>query len=245
MSVDLKKLIEALLFSTSEPLAVRELHRVLAGAHEQSLADADAEATAGEEEDFVGEAAVPPPPATPRLREMIRELRDDWRSKDSVYDLAETADGYRMVVRPAYGDAVRLLRKEPRPARLSMAAMETLSIVAYRQPVTRADIERIRGVSADSALSRLAEHQLVEATGRAEQPGRPIVYGTTEKFLEFCGVKSVEDLPSSDVLTPARLDAWLGEDEEEESPGTVDMGLPEVESETGDPPEEEQTEEVR
>ena len=229
MSADLKKTIEALLFSTSEALPVRELHRVLAEAHEQSLADAEPGEGGAEAESFDGEATVPPPPGTSRLREMIRELRDEWRERDSVFDVAETADGFRMVVRPAYADVVRLLRKEPRPARLSGAAMETLSIVAYRQPVTRSDIERVRGVSADSALSRLAEHNLVEAVGRADLPGRPTVYGTTDKFLDFCGIRTVEELPSSDVLSPSRLDAWLGEEEEQESIDAQDMGLPAAE----------------
>lgn len=225
MSADLKKTIEALLFSTSEPLPVRELHRVLSEAHEQSLADAEI----GEGEQETPEATVPPPPGTSRLREIIREMRDEWRSAQSVYDLAETSDGYRMVVRPAYADAIRLLRKEPRPARLSVAAMESLAIIAYRQPVTRSEMERIRGVSVDSALSRLLEHELIESVGRADLPGRPVVYGTTEKFLEFCGIRSVDELPSSDVLTPSRLDSWLGEDQEEEAPATADMGLPEAE----------------
>jgi len=228
MSTDLKKTIEALLFSTSEPLPVRELHRVLSEAHEQSLGEAET-GEAGEEPD---EATVPPPPGTSRLREILREMRDGWRSAESVYDLAETPEGYRMVVRPAYADAVRLLRKEPRPTRLSVAAMETLAIVAYRQPVTRSEMERIRGVSVDSALSRLLEHELVESVGRADLPGRPVVYGTNDKFLEFCGIRSIEELPSSDVLTPARLDAWLGDGEEEmENPDTVDMGLPKAEAE--------------
>ncbi len=228
MSATLKKTIEALLFSTSEALPVRELHRVLAEAHEQSLADAEGGGSEGEE--LPGEAVIPPPPGTSRLREIIRELRDEWRAADSVYDLAETADGFRMVVRPIFADAVRLLRKEPRPARLSAAAMETLSIIAYRQPVTRADIERVRGVSSDSALSRLTEHDLVEAVGRAELPGRPTVYGTTDKFLDFCGIRSVEDLPASDVLSPARLDAWLSENEDQETLHASDMGLPEAEA---------------
>lgn len=231
MSADLQKIIEALLFSTSEPLPVRELHRVLSEAHEQSLADA--EAGGGEEDDDAppGEAAVPPPPGTSRLREILREMRDQWRARESVYDLAETPDGFRMVVRPAYADAVRLLRREPRPARLSLAAMETLAIIAYRQPATRSEMERIRGVSVDSALSRLLEHGLIESVGRADLPGRPVVYGTTQKFLEFCGIRAIEELPSSDVLTPSRLDAWLDEGEGESVPDTADMGLPEAEEE--------------
>ncbi len=241
MSADLKKTIEALLFSTSEPLAVRELHRVLSEAHEQSLADTEA----GNDGEESAEAAVPPPPGTSRLREIVGEMREEWRAAGSVYDLAETPDGYRMVVRPAFADAVRLLRKEPRPARLSVAAMETLAIIAYRQPVTRSEMERIRGVSVDSALSRLLEHELIESAGRADLPGRPVVYGTTEKFLEFCGIRSVEELPSSDVLTPARLDAWLNDEQEDGSPDTVDMGLPEAENVEEEPETVPQAEEAK
>ncbi|MEM9017493.1 MAG: SMC-Scp complex subunit ScpB [Verrucomicrobiota bacterium] len=226
MSIVLKKTIEALLFSTSEPLGVRELHRVLAQAHEQSLADS---VGSSDEDSFGEEETLPPPPGMAKLRELVQELREDWRGKESVYDLAETADGFRMVVRPAFGDVVRLLRKEPRPARLSMAAMETLAIIAYRQPITRSDIERIRGVSADSALARLTDHELVEGKGRADLPGRPTVFGTTEKFLEFCGIPSVDDLPSSDVLSPARLASWLADEQEESVPDTSAMGLPEAE----------------
>ncbi len=232
MSADLQKMIEALLFSTSEPLPLRDLQRVLAEAHEQSLADAEA---AGEDEDETGEATVPPPPGTSRLREILREMRDRWRSDGTVYDLAEVPGGFRMVVRPAYADAVRLLRKEPRPARLSLAALETLAIIAYRQPVTRSEMECIRGVSVDSALSRLMEHGLAEAVGRADLPGRPTVYGTTPKFLEYCGIRSVEELPSSDVLTPSRLDSWLEEGTTEEVPGAEEMGLPEAEEPDEDP----------
>jgi len=237
MSADLKKMIEALLFSTSDSLPVRELHRVLSEAHEQSLSAVE-EGDGDEEGDLAD--VVPPPPGPSRLREVIREMRNEWRSASTVYDLAETPDGYRMVVRPAYADAVRLLRKEPRPTRLSVAAMETLAIIAYRQPVTRSEMERIRGVSVDSAVSRLLDHELIEAAGRADLPGRPVVYATTEKFLEFCGIASVDQLPSSDVLTPARLDDWLGEENEggEHVPSATDMGLPEMETvgvDEGDP----------
>ncbi|MEM0966949.1 MAG: SMC-Scp complex subunit ScpB [Verrucomicrobiota bacterium] len=228
MPTELKKTVEALLFSTSEPLSIGELHRVLAEAHEQSLADASG---SSESDSFEEDSTLPPPPGTAKLRKILQDLREDWRLRETVYDLAETADGFRMVVRPAFGDAVRLLRKEARPARLSRAAMETLSIIAYRQPITRSDIERIRGVSADSALSRLTDHDLVEGKGRADLPGRPTVFGTTEKFLEFCGIPSVDSLPSSDVLSPARLASWLTDDEEKRIPDTGDMGLPGVEDE--------------
>jgi len=221
MSFDLNKTLEALLFSSSEPLTAKDLHRVLSELHEQSLVRSE-EA----EEPEMEEAQVPPPPGTSRLREILREKRAQMRTQQSVYDIAESPNGFRMVIRPAYSDAVRLLRKEPRPARLSAAAMETLAIIAYRQPATRAELEKIRGVSVDAALNRLFEHGLIESTGRAELPGRPIQYGTTEKFLEHCGIRSLEDLPASDTISPNRLESWLGE-EEDHMLNATDMGLPE------------------
>lgn len=166
-------------------------------------------------------------------------MREQLRTIQSVYDIAETTNGFRMVIRPAFSDAVRMLRKEPRPARLSVAALETLAIVAYRQPTTRAELEKIRGVSVDSALNRLFEHGLIESTGRAELPGRPIQYGTTEKFLEYCGIRSLDDLPASDTISPQRLESWLSEDEEEHALHATDMGLPEDITEAKEPVEKE------
>ena len=87
--------------------------------------------------------------------------------------------------------------------------METLAIIAYRQPVTRTEIEAIRGVSADSALNRLLERELVYVVGRAELPGRPLQYGTTDAFLEYCAIISLEELPSSDVLSPNQITEWI------------------------------------
>ena len=110
--------------------------------------------------------------------------------------------------------------------KLSPAALETMSIVAYRQPVTRAEMEAIRGVSVDGPLNRLIELELVLVTGRAELPGRPIQYGTTEKFLEFTGIKELDELPASDVLSNHQIDDWMRRSEEpEESITDEDMGL--------------------
>jgi segregation and condensation protein B len=101
------------------------------------------------------------------------------------------------------------LRNEPPPVKLSQSAMETLAVIAYRQPVTRAEIEHIRGVSAEAGINRLLERELVYIVGRADLPGRPIQYGTTEAFLEFVGAKSLDELPASDVLSHRQIDQWL------------------------------------
>jgi segregation and condensation protein B len=110
--------------------------------------------------------------------------------------------------------------------KLSPAALETMSIIAYRQPVTRAEMEAIRGVSIDSALHKLLELELVHVTGRAELPGRPIQYGTTDKFLEFTGIKELDELPASDVLSNHQIDDWMRQsDEPEEEISDEDVGL--------------------
>jgi segregation and condensation protein B len=104
-----------------------------------------------------------------------------------------------------------------------------LSVIAYRQPVTRAEIEQIRGVSAEAGLNKLLERELVYVVGRADLPGRPIQYGTTDAFLEFVGIKSLDELPSSDVLSPRQIDAWLQTSSNPRAAGDSDMGLDETE----------------
>jgi len=120
---------------------------------------------------------------------------------------------------------VRLLRDEPPPVRLSQAALETLAVVAYRQPVTRGEIETIRGVSAEAGVNKLLERGLIYVAGRAELPGRPIQFGTTDEFLEFVGIKSLAELPASDVLSNRQIDDWLRQSENPAQVGDKDVGL--------------------
>jgi segregation and condensation protein B len=129
-----------------------------------------------------------------QIRETLEQLALELRAGDDGFLLVETAQGYRLVTQPRFARWVRALRSEPPPVKLSQSAMETLAVVAYRQPVTRAEIEHIRGVSAEAGLNRLLERELVYIVGRADLPGRPIQYGTTEAFLEFIGVKSLDEL---------------------------------------------------
>ncbi len=122
---------------------------------------------------------------------------------------------------------MRLLRDDPRPQRLTRAALETLAIIAYRQPVTRAEIEAIRGVNADGAIARLTEKELVFISGRADLPGRPVQFSTTSKFLDFVGVSSIEELPVSDVLSPGQISEWIRRASSPEEITDKDVGLPE------------------
>ena len=129
-----------------------------------------------------------------------------------------------------------MLRNDPPPLKLSRSSLETLAIVAYRQPVTRGELETIRGVSADAGISKLLERELVYIVGRADTPGRPIQYGTTDQFLEFSGIKSIDELPASDVLSSKQIDQWLQDAMDPPQPsGDAEMGLPLEEGE-GDTP---------
>ncbi len=141
---------------------------------------------------------VPTLVTTVQIREAINVISLELQAADSEVVLIEGHNGWRLATHPRFARWVRLLRNEPPPVRLSPSSLETMAVIAYRQPVTRAEIEQIRGVSAEAGLNKLLERDLIYVVGRADLPGRPIQYGTTEAFLEFVGLKSIEDLPASD-----------------------------------------------
>jgi segregation and condensation protein B len=162
-----------------------------------------------------------------QIRETVETLNQEMVDNGEVTRILQGPEGFRLTVSPDYAEWVRLLRNDPKPMRLSQAALETLAIVAYRQPVTRSEIESIRGVSADNALARLVDLELAIVTGRADLPGRPIQYGTTEKFLDFCGLKSLADLPASDVLSPGQISEWIARATHSIKLSASDVGLAE------------------
>jgi segregation and condensation protein B len=235
MAFNLKKVLKALLFSSSRPLSTKEIQETFTRFHEQDplfsgLSSAESKAGEGTEPPDAPPAASMEPPAELPLEEpadeelyvdvpslvtaaQIREAMDgialELSASDDIYSLNETAQGYRIVTPPRFARWVRALRNEPPPVKLSQSALETLAVIAYRQPVTRAEIEHIRGVSAEAGINRLLERELVYVVGRADLPGRPIQYGTTEAFLEFVGAKSLDELPASDVLSHRQIDQWL------------------------------------
>ena len=129
------------------------------------------------------------------IRKALNELSDEYEARKGGFFLREVAGGYQIRTRPEYSYWIkRLLR--PSPLRLSNAALETLAIVAYKQPVIRSDIEHIRGVDCGGILRMLLERKLVRIIGRKEIPGRPMIYSTTKKFLELFELKDLKDLPS-------------------------------------------------
>lgn len=135
------------------------------------------------------------------VREALARVRERWSAAGLSVELEDVAGGVRVVTRPEYAEYVRRLsRASASDPRLSQGQLETLSIVAYRQPVARAEIERIRGVQVGDALRALLERRLVKVVGRSDQPGRPLLYGTTTRFLTTFGLNELKDLPSAKEL---------------------------------------------
>lgn len=238
MEFNLKKIIKALLLSTSEAVSIKDIQKVVQRYHAQA-------SSASEPAEGLPSEPASAPPSAPvqeviqdiidqvptlltatQIREAVDALEAEMRESNDSCRILQGPEGFRLVISPVYADWVRLLRGEPRPQRLSPAALETLSIVAYRQPVTRPEMEAIRGVSVDSALTRLLELELVAVTGRADLPGRPIQYGTTDRFLDFTGLRSLGELPASDVLSPAQISEWIARATTPVAVGDADVGLP-------------------
>jgi segregation and condensation protein B len=134
------------------------------------------------------------------VRKHINALNDRYDERGAAFRIEVIAGGYQMLTRPEFNTWLRRLKQNRQDSRLSQAAMETLAVVAYKQPVVRADIEAIRGVASGEMLNRLRELGLIKIVGRAEDLGRPMLYGTTKRFLEVFGLSGLEDLPEVEEL---------------------------------------------
>ena len=182
--MNLTQVIEALLFSAQKPLTARELVAAIkgAGAEDELMPNEFAKASEAQ----VGAA--------------LEQLKIEYVQQGRAFQLAEKAEGWQLVSDPAYAPWVRQLFPAVKPARLTPPSLETLAIVAYRQPITRADIEAVRGVAVDGVLQNLMERGLVKIAGRAEVPGRPLLYETTQFFLEHFGLRDLDELPNAEEL---------------------------------------------
>ncbi len=134
------------------------------------------------------------------VKKHIAALNETYAQRGAAFRIEEIAGGFQMLTLPVYNDRLSKLLQARRETRLSQAALETLAIVAYKQPILRADVEAIRGVAAGEVLNRLRELNLVKIVGRAEEIGRPLLYGTTKKFLDVFGLGSLDDLPKDQEL---------------------------------------------
>ena len=181
---ELKEIVGALLFVAKTPITAGDMVRVM---------KLVAENWGGPTKDFakVKEEDV---------KAALDQIRADLAEKKTGITIAEVAHGFRFENEVTCGPWVRQLLEKGRPTRLSRPALETLAIIAYRQPSTRSEIEAVRGVAVDQIIRNLLEMQLVKIVGRSELPGRPWLFGTTSKFLEHFGLKAVGDLPGVEEL---------------------------------------------
>lgn len=145
-------------------------------------------------------------------RKLIRNMMDRYNDENRGIKIIELEDAFQMCTKSQYYEQLIKVASQPKRHVLSEAALETLSIVAYKQPVTRIEIEQIRGVKCDYAVNKLLEYNLIQELGRLDAPGRPILFGTTEEFLRAFGLSSVEDLP---VISPDKIADFKIEVEEE------------------------------
>ena len=147
-----------------------------------------------------------------KTKELIDEMRNEWEEQKRGVTITELDGAYQMCTRPEIYEYLIKIAKQPKRRVLTDVLLETLSIIAYKQPVTKMEIEKIRGVSSDHAVNKLVEYHLVCELGRLDAPGRPLLFGTTEEFLRSFGVHSIDDLP---VLSPVQVEEFKQEAEEE------------------------------
>lgn len=166
----LQRHIEALIFCAPEPLSVSEISKCLT---EMFAAEVDIE----------------------HVESAIYELRKKYNQEDFSFALEHLGGGYQFLTKPAYQSSISILLRQQSQKRLSAAQLETLSIIAYKQPVTKGEIEQIRGVNSDYSVQKLLEKELVEIKGKSEGVGKPLIYGTSEKFMEYFGINSIQELP--------------------------------------------------
>ena len=150
--------------------------------------------------------------STEATRKMLRTMKEKYETEGRGIRLIELEDSFQMCTNPELYEYLIKIAKQPKKIVLTDVVLETLSIIAYKQPITRIELEKIRGVKCDHAINKLVEYELVKELGRLDAPGRPILFGTTEEFLRCFGVQGLEELPSVD---PVRLEDFKAEAEEE------------------------------
>ena len=176
--------IEALIFTTEHPVTVNEIKTCLDATFETDFSLED-------------------------INNSISELTLRYKEGNFAFEILEVAEGLQFMTKPEYHNVVGTYLKQTTKKRLSQAALETLSIIAYKQPISKSELESIRGVSCDYSIQKLLEKELVEIAGRSDAPGRPLLYKTSGKFMDYFGLKSLRDLPKTkDFKDP---DSEIGE----------------------------------
>lgn len=165
-----KRVLEALLFASSKPIMIPEIRKVM-----KSLSAKD-------------------------IENLVAQLKEEYTRDNRSFEVLEVAGGFEIATRKEYAPWIFKIEMQKKAKQVTQSALETLSILAYKQPITRAEIEELRGVDASGVVNTLIERNLIKIVGKKEVPGRPFLYGTTEKFLEHFGLKSLQDLPNIDEI---------------------------------------------
>jgi segregation and condensation protein B len=177
----LKKIIEALIFASDKPIALRQIKDI--------LGDID----------------------TRLIRRLVNELRQEFSGSQRVFNITEVAGGFQFITDPAYGRWLKKLYKIKQSDYLTGPSLETIAIIAYKQPVTKADIEFIRGVSVDGVVNSLLQKGFIKITGKKDVVGRPYLYGTTPLFLQYFGLNAIDELPALSDFKEVDLEFNKGE----------------------------------
>ena len=183
--MDLPRIVESLLFATDRPLTPKAISHALTQAAKFSPSP---------------ETSVYEKIPVEQVEAAIEQLNNQLTADGSSLMVQGISGGYMLKTRPEFGVWTTKLFEQPKSARLSQPALETLAVIAYRQPIGRAEIEAVRGVAVDGVVATLLERKVIRVAGRSEQPGRPLLYETTPVFLELFGLKNLEELPNADEL---------------------------------------------
>lgn len=165
-SEGLKKILESIIFASDSPVKLNELYEVFPDIDRKDI------------------------------RDSLKSLQDDWMELERSFSLENIAEGYQFRTKPAYSEHIVQFNKEIKKFRLSRAALEVLAIIAYKQPVTKVEVDKIRGVDSSGVVNVLLEKRFLEIKGRKDVPGKPFIYGTTDIFLETFSLKSLKELPT-------------------------------------------------
>ena len=222
------RIVEAILFASQKPVSAKELASIFKGA-----------ADAAKEDPEIAGFGKPKPE---QFVEAIQQLEIEYAESGRAFEVRESAAGWQLVTRADFSPWLRQIFPENRAARLSAPALETLAIIAYRQPITRANIEAVRGVAVDGVMQTILDRGLIRIAGRADIPGRPLLYETTQFFMEHFGLKDLDDLPNAGELRrivlptapipeqdPATVVATAAEDVAGDQPVPAETAATEVE----------------
>ncbi|CUS82019.1 segregation and condensation protein B [Candidatus Kryptobacter tengchongensis] len=190
---NIKSIIEAIIFASDTPLSLKQIKDIVNEPNKKLSSNGETSKITEEE-----------------IKNFIDELNQEYAERGSAFRIIEIAEGYQFATLPEFAKWIGKLFKEKSKKKLSQPALETLAIIAYKQPISKPEIEAIRGVNVDHIIKTLLEKRLITIVGRAETIGRPLLYGTTKEFLKYFGLKDLSELPK-----PSEIEEIMKEEESE------------------------------